>query len=147
GGGLGAPRDQREGAADASGGRVDGVGGGSHASHHRHPVARRHRMCRSVAPCDTTLRIACHGVRRTPNFAPMTSQRRLTVLSVLSVVSLAMAGCSASADYAPDAGGASLTWGWNLPTSWDPDTSTAGWDTHAIGLVYDGLTQLDTEGE
>ena len=26
-------------------------------------------------------------------------------------------------------------------------TSTAGWDTHALALVYDGLTQLDTEGE
>lgn len=77
----------------------------------------------------------------------MTSQRRLTALAVLSVATLAMAGCSASADAAPDAGGASLTWGWNLPTSWDPVTSTAGWDTHALALVYDGLTQLDTEGE
>lgn len=59
-----------------------------------------------------------------------------------------MTACSASdASGDASAGGTSLTWGWNLPTSWDPVTSTAGWDTHALALVYDGLTQLDTEGE
>lgn len=34
-----------------------------------------------------------------------------------------------------------------MPTSWDPVTSTAGWDTHALALVYDGLTQLDVDGK
>lgn len=76
----------------------------------------------------------------------MTSHRRLPALAVLAVASLAMAGCSASAGASP-ADTTSLTWGWNLPTSWDPVTSTAGWDTHALALVYDGLTQLDTKGE
>lgn len=76
----------------------------------------------------------------------MTSHRRLPALAVLAVASLAMAGCSASAG-ASSSDTASLTWGWNLPTSWDPVTSTAGWDTHALALVYDGLTQLDTKGE
>jgi len=76
----------------------------------------------------------------------MTSHRRLPALAVLAVASLAMAGCSASAG-ASSSDTTSLTWGWNLPTSWDPVTSTAGWDTHALALVYDGLTQLDTKGE
>lgn len=76
----------------------------------------------------------------------MTSHRRLPTLAVLAVASLAMAGCSASAG-ASSSDTTELTWGWNLPTSWDPVTSTAGWDTHALALVYDGLTQLDTKGE
>lgn len=76
----------------------------------------------------------------------MTSLRRLPALAALSAAALVMAGCSVSAD-ASSADTTSLTWGWNLPTSWDPVTSTAGWDTHALALVYDGLTQLDTDGE
>ncbi|MDT0158744.1 ABC transporter substrate-binding protein [Microbacterium sp. ARD32] len=77
----------------------------------------------------------------------MTSHPRLPALAVLTVATLAMAGCSASAGASSPADAASLTWGWRLPTSWDPVTSTAGWDTHALALVYDGLTQLDEEGE
>jgi peptide/nickel transport system substrate-binding protein len=76
----------------------------------------------------------------------MTSRNRLPALAVLAVATLAMAGCSASAGATPSET-TSLTWGWRLPTSWDPVTSTAGWDTHALALVYDGLTQLDTKGE
>jgi len=76
----------------------------------------------------------------------MTSRNRLPALAVLAVATLAMAGCSASAGATPSET-TSLTWGWRLPTSWDPVTSTAGWDTHALALVYDGLTQLDPAGE
>jgi peptide/nickel transport system substrate-binding protein len=39
-----------------------------------------------------------------------------------------------------------LKWGWDLPTSWDPVTSSAGWDVHALSLVYAGLTQHDEQG-
>lgn len=76
----------------------------------------------------------------------MTSQTRLPAVAVLAVATIVMAGCGASAGAAPS-GATSLTWGWRLPTSWDPVTSTAGWDTHALALVYDGLTQLDPDGE
>lgn len=80
----------------------------------------------------------------------MTHRPRLAALAVLSVAALALAGCSSSgaspADD-PSGGETSLTWGWALPTSWDPVTSVAGWDTHALALVYDGLTQLDPEGD
>lgn len=77
----------------------------------------------------------------------MTSHRTLPALAVLSIATLAMAGCGASAGASSTDDTTSLTWGWNLPTSWDPVTSTAGWDTHALALVYDGLTQLDEKGE
>ncbi|GLY85421.1 ABC transporter substrate-binding protein [Actinoallomurus iriomotensis] len=39
-----------------------------------------------------------------------------------------------------------LKWGWDLPTSWDPVTSSAGWDVHALSLVYAGLTKHDEQG-
>lgn len=78
----------------------------------------------------------------------MTSRPRLVPFAAATVAALALAGCAASAPAPSDsASSTSLTWGWALPTSWDPVTSTAGWDTHALALVYDGLTQLDTEGE
>lgn len=76
------------------------------------------------------------------------TRTRIAPLAALTIAALAVTGCAASSAPGDDAAGAtSLTWGWNLPTSWDPVTSTAGWDTHALALVYDGLTQLDPEGE
>lgn len=78
----------------------------------------------------------------------MTPRSRLPLFAAATAATLAIAGCAgASAAPSDSAGETSLTWGWALPTSWDPVTSTAGWDTHALALVYDGLTQLDTKGE
>lgn len=72
---------------------------------------------------------------------------RLAPTAVLAAAALALSGCAAAQGTdAQSSGSTSLTWGWNLPTSWDPVTSTAGWDTHALALVYDGLTQLDEDG-
>ena len=39
-----------------------------------------------------------------------------------------------------------LNWEWELPTSWDPVTSSAGWDMHVLGLVYASITTLDPAG-
>ncbi|WP_455905263.1 ABC transporter substrate-binding protein [Microbacterium sp.] len=78
----------------------------------------------------------------------MTPRSRLPLFAAATAATLALAGCAGASDAPSDSSDAtSLTWGWALPTSWDPVTSTAGWDTHALALVYDGLTQLDTEGE
>ncbi|MFT3797315.1 ABC transporter substrate-binding protein [Microbacterium sp.] len=74
------------------------------------------------------------------------SRRRLRAMAA-AVAALALTGCATgTAAGSGEATATSLTWGWNLPTSWDPVTSTAGWDTHALALVYDGLTQLDPDG-
>ena len=64
---------------------------------------------------------------------------------------LTLAGCGASSSDADAAAGGSgvggtLKWGWELPTSWDPIKSSAGWDVHALSLVYAGLTQEDPSG-
>ena len=55
---------------------------------------------------------------------------------------------AAGAAAPPPPAGASgtLNWEWELPTSWDPVTSSAGWDMHALGLVYASITTLDPKG-
>ena len=76
----------------------------------------------------------------------MTSPTRIVTAS-LAVAVLALSGCAAQPAADEPSDSTTLTWGWALPTSWDPVTSVAGWDTHALALVYDGLTQLDVAGE
>ncbi|HTJ37575.1 MAG TPA: ABC transporter substrate-binding protein [Dactylosporangium sp.] len=59
---------------------------------------------------------------------------------------LAACGDGTTGPGAGGAGGGTLKWGWTLPTSWDPVTSSAGWDVHVLSLVYAGLTKLDERG-
>jgi peptide/nickel transport system substrate-binding protein len=83
---------------------------------------------------------------------PRAVRRRLAVAATLAVSMLAAACGSAASNSAASgpaaAAGASgtLNWEWQLPTSWDPVTSTAGWDVHVLGLVYASLTTLDPAG-
>jgi ABC-type transport system substrate-binding protein len=89
---------------------------------------------------------------------PLSRTRRATAAAAaLVALSAAVAACgsgSGSATAAAAAGGApgssgaagTLNWEWELPTSWDPVTSTAGWDMHALGLVYASITTLDASG-
>lgn len=39
-----------------------------------------------------------------------------------------------------------LAWGWTLPSTWDPVTSTVGNDVHALSLVYAAITKQDLKG-
>jgi peptide/nickel transport system substrate-binding protein len=55
----------------------------------------------------------------------------------------ACGGTSTASVGAGAAAGGTLKFGWALVTSWDPVTSSAGWDVHALSLVYTGLTKLD----
>src|ERR1700720_478795 len=73
--------------------------------------------------------------------------RRLAAAA--SVLLLAACGGTATAGPPAAAGAPSgtLKWGWALPTSWDPVTSSAGWDVHALSLVYAGLSKLDGKGD
>lgn len=72
--------------------------------------------------------------------------RTTSGIAAIVLAAAALTACAAPASGDGESARTSLTWGWNLPTSWDPVTSTAGWDTHALALVYDGLTQLDPDG-
>lgn len=40
-----------------------------------------------------------------------------------------------------------LAWGWHLPSTWDPVTSTVGQDVHALSLVYAAITKQDLRGD
>jgi peptide/nickel transport system substrate-binding protein len=72
-------------------------------------------------------------------------------LAAALAVSTAAAACSSTPSMSAcstSAAGASgtLNWEWTLPTSWDPVTSSAGWDMHVLGLVYASITTLDPAG-
>ncbi|GAA4489001.1 ABC transporter substrate-binding protein [Actinoallomurus oryzae] len=62
--------------------------------------------------------------------------------SLLLAAACGSGGMAGSGGTTPD----TLKWGWDLPTSWDPVTSSAGWDVHALSLVYAGLTKHDGQG-
>jgi peptide/nickel transport system substrate-binding protein len=83
------------------------------------------------------------------------TRRAVAAAAALVALSAAVAACgsggsstAAPAGAATTASGASgtLNWEWELPTSWDPVTSSAGWDMHALGLVYASITTLDPKG-
>ncbi len=66
-----------------------------------------------------------------------------------SKASKATNGTSPTGSGGSSAGGSNdgtLNWEWQLPTSWDPITSSAGWDVHDLSLVYSSITSLDAKG-
>ncbi|WP_432827422.1 ABC transporter substrate-binding protein [Dactylosporangium sp. CA-092794] len=75
------------------------------------------------------------------------SRRSLLGLGAALGAATLLAACGdGTAGPAAGAAGGTLKWGWALPTSWDPVTSSAGWDVHVLSLVYAGLTKLDEHG-
>jgi ABC-type transport system substrate-binding protein len=62
-----------------------------------------------------------------------------------AAVALTACGSGSSASSSGASQG-TLKWGWELPTSWDPIFSSAGWDVHDLSLVYSALTKLDPHG-
>src|ERR1700733_14623038 len=90
--------------------------------------------------------------RRPPMRLRLRAARNSVLLTAALAVSLTAAACSSSSPTTSSAAlansGASgtLNWEWELPTSWDPVTSSAGWDMHVLGLVYASITTLDRAG-
>ncbi|GGH41749.1 ABC transporter substrate-binding protein [Microbacterium album] len=81
-----------------------------------------------------------------------TTRRAVRSLAALAIgASLALSGCAAGG--APGAGSAAaasagtITWGWALPSTWDPVTSAIGNDLHALALVYEPITQQTADGD
>jgi peptide/nickel transport system substrate-binding protein len=73
------------------------------------------------------------------------SRRSFLGLGLTAGAAAVLAACGTAS--ATGTGGGTLKWGWALPTSWDPVTSSAGWDVHALSLVYAGLSKLDEKGD
>src|ERR1700722_8776273 len=115
-----------------------------------------------------TFRVRLHGL-----FRPRTAYRVAAAGAALVTIS-AVAACGSGGLTAPRTHGAgavaaggsggspatgtdaaaagagasgTLNWEWELPTSWDPVTSSAGWDMHVLGLVYASLTTLNAKGD
>ena len=55
-------------------------------------------------------------------------------------------GTSTGSGGAAGGGTGTITWAWQLPTTWDPVTSSAGSDVQMLALTYDALTALDDNG-
>ncbi|GAA1855585.1 ABC transporter substrate-binding protein [Pseudonocardia ailaonensis] len=72
----------------------------------------------------------------------MARPRLLRLAALAAAAAFALAGCGGAAG----SGGTTLKWGFYLPTSWDPVTSSTGNDINTISLVYASLTQLDEKG-
>jgi hypothetical protein len=85
---------------------------------------------------------------RGPLRSRLTYRGAAAAASIVAVAALAACassspgGSAAAGSGSAAASGASgtLNWEWELPTSWDPVTSSAGWDMHALGLVYASVT-------
>jgi peptide/nickel transport system substrate-binding protein len=86
----------------------------------------------------------------------LTYRSAAAAASIAAIAALAACGSSspggssaAGSSSAAGASGASgtLNWEWQLPTSWDPVTSSAGWDMHVLGLVYASITTLNAKGD
>jgi len=91
---------------------------------------------------------------------------RTGIAAAAVAAALVLAACGSSSPTVQGAGGAAQTsatasdvssstsgggsgtvnWEWELPTSWDPVTSTAGWDVHVLSLVYASITRLNPNG-
>ncbi|MGW2510103.1 ABC transporter substrate-binding protein [Streptomyces scopuliridis] len=77
---------------------------------------------------------------------PGLGRRSFLGLSLGAGAALALTACGGGTTSSAGGQGSTLKWGWNLTTSWDPVTSSAGWDVHSLSLVYSGLTTLDQAG-
>ena len=66
--------------------------------------------------------------------------------STHAAAAAASSGGAASSTSAGGPASGTINWEWPLPTSWDPVASSAGFDVHALGLVYASLTALDPAG-
>ena len=67
------------------------------------------------------------------------------VLGIGALATLQACGGDAEGGSGGDGGG-TIKWAWQLPTTWDPVTSSAGSDVQMLALTYDALTALDDQG-
>lgn len=92
--------------------------------------------------------LARHARTPAPPFSrPHLDRRGFLGLSLATGLVMALEGCGGQSTGSGAAGGTgTLTWAWQLPTTWDPVTSSAGSDVQMLALAYDPLTALDQEG-
>jgi len=67
-------------------------------------------------------------------------------VSAALLSTVVVAACANSSSAGLSTAGAAINWEWELPTSFDPVVSSAGWDVHVLSLVYTAITSLDKDG-
>ncbi|KAB2812734.1 ABC transporter substrate-binding protein [Pimelobacter simplex] len=86
---------------------------------------------------------------RTSKPAQPTHLNRRTFLgaSLGAGLILALEACGGTSTSSGGSGaGGTIKWAWQLPTTWDPVTSSAGSDVQMLALAYDPITALDEQG-
>jgi peptide/nickel transport system substrate-binding protein len=61
-------------------------------------------------------------------------------------VSLTACGGDSASPATASGGAGVIKWAWQLPTTWDPVTSSAGSDVQMLALTYSSLTHIDDNG-
>ena len=96
---------------------------------------------------------ALSGAPRRLRSRPSAAKVLVASVAASSMIFASAAASSASPGRLHPAGSASssaasgtLNWEWELPTSWDPVTSSAGWDNHVLSLVYATITTVLPNG-
>ena len=89
---------------------------------------------------------------RVPTKTPATSALNLSrrslfgaVLGIGALATLQACGGDAEGGSGGDGGG-TVKWAWQMPTTWDPVTSSAGSDVQMLALTYSALTFIDDQG-
>ena len=67
------------------------------------------------------------------------------VLGIGALATLQACGGEAEGGAGGDGGG-TVKWAWQMPTTWDPVTSSAGSDVQMLALTYSALTFIDNQG-
>jgi peptide/nickel transport system substrate-binding protein len=67
------------------------------------------------------------------------------VLGIGALATLQACGGDAEGGSGGDGGG-TVKWAWQMPTTWDPVTSSAGSDVQMLALTYSALTFIDNQG-
>ena len=67
------------------------------------------------------------------------------VLGIGALATLQACGGEAEGGSGGDGGG-TVKWAWQMPTTWDPVTSSAGSDVQMLALTYSALTFIDNQG-
>ena len=105
------------------------------------------------SPPFNSAELALSGAPRRLRNRPRAAKALVASVVASSMIFASAAASSASTSHLRPAGSASsgaasgtLNWEWELPTSWDPVTSSAGWDNHVLSLVYATITTVLPNG-
>ncbi len=76
------------------------------------------------------------------------TRRVLLSAGVGLTMALSLTACGGDTAAPASAGGGTgvIKWAWQLPTTWDPVTSSAGSDVQMLALTYSALTHIDDQG-